>query len=135
MRIFIKDNSEAVKAAKDQAVEAALEEIGQIAEGYAKVLCPVDTGRLRNSITHQVGGSGKFTHNYTDDSGRLYTEGFRASTDSKLSVAIGTAVEYGKYVEVGASNRSPKPYLKPAAYDHMQEYRAIIQERLSAYLR
>ena len=37
MRIFVKDNSEAVKAAKDQAVEAALEEIGQIAEGYAKV--------------------------------------------------------------------------------------------------
>ncbi len=32
----------------------ALEECGQIAEGYAKRLCPVDTGNLRNSITHKV---------------------------------------------------------------------------------
>lgn len=37
----------------------ALEECGQIAEGYAKRLCPVDTGNLRNSITHTVVSSKK----------------------------------------------------------------------------
>ena len=30
----------------------ALETIGGKAESYAKRLCPVDTGNLRNSITH-----------------------------------------------------------------------------------
>lgn len=32
----------------------ALEVIGGQAEKYAKGLCPVDTGRLRNSITHSL---------------------------------------------------------------------------------
>ena len=32
----------------------ALERCGEQAEGYAKDLTPVDTGNLRNSITHQV---------------------------------------------------------------------------------
>ena len=31
-----------------------LEECGFTAEGYAKKLCQVDTGNLRNSITHTV---------------------------------------------------------------------------------
>ena len=36
--------------------QAALEAIGITAEGYAKKLTPVDTGRLRNSISHAVSG-------------------------------------------------------------------------------
>jgi hypothetical protein len=35
-------------------VEQALIAIGLTAETYAKQECPVDTGRLRNSITHEV---------------------------------------------------------------------------------
>lgn len=31
----------------------ALEICGGVAESYAKLRCPVDTGNLRNSITHQ----------------------------------------------------------------------------------
>ena len=34
------------------AVSRALEIVGGTAEGYAKEECPVDTGNLRNSITH-----------------------------------------------------------------------------------
>ena len=34
----------------------ALEAVGLQAEGYAKLACPVDTGRLRNSISHAVQG-------------------------------------------------------------------------------
>ena len=34
------------------AKERALEIIGGKAESYARRLCPVDTGRLRDSITH-----------------------------------------------------------------------------------
>ena len=35
-----------------EAIERAAEIIGGMAESYAKELCPVDTGNLRNSITH-----------------------------------------------------------------------------------
>ena len=41
-----------VLAAKDGAIERILESWGLNAERYAKEKCPVDTGRLRNSITH-----------------------------------------------------------------------------------
>ena len=46
------DNTEAFKAALNEAVARGLEKIGLAAEGHAKARCPVDTGRLRNSITH-----------------------------------------------------------------------------------
>ena len=36
------------------AVLRALERCGSQAEGYAKDLAPVDTGNLRNSISHRV---------------------------------------------------------------------------------
>ena len=52
----ITDNSGAVLSALARAKLRALEIIGGKAEGYAKQLCPVDTGRLRNSITHAVDG-------------------------------------------------------------------------------
>lgn len=46
------DNSAQIKGMMEQAKARALEAIGLQAEGYAKRLCPVDTGNLRNSISH-----------------------------------------------------------------------------------
>lgn len=54
--VDFKDNSAEFLNAKNQAVAKALEMIGLKAEDYAKMLCPVDTGRLRNSITHRQEG-------------------------------------------------------------------------------
>ena len=48
------DNRREVAEAIDKAVAAALEEMGLACEGYAKLACPVDTGRLRSSITHMT---------------------------------------------------------------------------------
>lgn len=48
------DNSKEALAAMEEASLRALEKCGLVAEGYAKKLCPVDTGNLRNSITHTV---------------------------------------------------------------------------------
>lgn len=79
----------------------ALEMIGIKAEGYAKALCPVDTGNLRNSITHQVD---------------LSVDG----------VYIGTNVEYGPYVELGTVKMpGGKPFIRPAIENHMSEYKQI----------
>ena len=97
------DNSELVLSEKDEAVIRALTMIGMLAEGYAKKACPVDTGRLRNSISWAV----------LDD-----------------SVYIGTNVEYAPYVELGTSKMAARPYLRPAVTDHVDKYKAIVRNEL-----
>lgn len=97
------DNTELIKHATRETVQVALEAVGLQAEGYAKRLCPVDTGLLRNSITH------------TSDEDTAY---------------IGTNVEYAAYVEYGTSRTAAQPYLKPAANDHQQEYKKIFETYL-----
>lgn len=97
------DNSELIISEKDAAIIRALTIIGMKAEGYAKKLCPVDTGRLRNSISH--------------------------ATDEDTAY-IGTNVEYAPYVELGTSRMEERPFLKPAALDHVDEYKAIVLNEL-----
>ena len=101
------DNREAFRSKLRAAIPVALEEIGLVAEGYAKRKCPVDTDRLRGSITHRV---------QSDDSGG------RAE--------IGTNVEYAAFVELGTSRQKAQPYLKPAANDHKMVYAAIVRKHL-----
>lgn len=96
------NNAEQIEAAMDKAIAKALTMIGMKAEGNAKAICPVDTGRLRNSITNAI------------DTG-------------ENAVYIGTNVEYGPDVELGTCKMHPHPYLKPAAADHADEYRAILK--------
>ena len=103
---IIEDNTDIFLRELPIAVARALEEIGLVAEGYAKRLCPVDTGRLRNSITHSI-------------------------DISSMSAIIGTNVEYGPYVELGknAANEG-RGFLRPAASDHSKEYRDIVKKHL-----
>lgn len=54
MSVTFNDYSDEVLEAFDQASIRALERCGLQAEGYAKDLVPVDTGHLRNSISHRV---------------------------------------------------------------------------------
>lgn len=61
----------------------------------------VDTGRLRQSITYQVG----------DD----YVE-------------IGTDVEYGKYVELGTYKMKKRPFIVPAITRHKAEYQKLFED-------
>lgn len=100
------DNTEAIQDAIVDGIMEGLEKIGLVAEGYAKAKCPVDTGRLRNSITHVLKGG------------------------ISPAVCIGTNVEYGKYVEEGTSRHDAQPFLRPAATEHGSEYKAIMQESL-----
>ena len=73
MSVTIQDHSAEVSAEIKAALLRGLEKIGLVVEGYAKKLCPVDTGNLRNSITHVVDEGGD-------------------------AVYIGTNSEYGAYV-------------------------------------
>lgn len=83
------DNTHQVLSELKNAIEKSLEESGLVVESAAKQLCPVDTSRLVNSITHQKSGD--------------------------KTEQVGTNVEYGKYVELGTSKMGAKPYLKPGA--------------------
>ena len=103
--VEIIDNTELFRNATDEAIERALEAIGITAEGYAKLLCPVDTGRLRNSITHDV-------------------------RKSEKAVYIGTNVEYAPYVEMGTSRTRPQPYLQPAIQNNKDEYKQLLEDEL-----
>ena len=102
--IVVADNTEQVASAITSALEAALEEIGLVAEGAAKRLCPVDTGRLRNSITHALMG---------DD-----------------SVAIGTNVEYAIYVHEGTSRRKGVPFLSQAVLNNKSRFESILRKHI-----
>lgn len=105
MSYTIKDNTKEVLAAMEKALETGLEAVGLTAEGYAKRATPVDTGNLRNSITH--------THDGKD-------------------AYIGTNVEYAPYVELGTSKMSARPYLKPAATEHGEEYRRLLEAAMKS---
>ena len=105
MSYSYKDNTDEVLKGLSDAVERALTRIGLEAEGYAKKECPVDTGNLRNSITHEV-------------------------VQSEKAVYIGTNVEYAAYVELGTVRTKAKPYLKPAATEHSTVYKRIMEEEM-----
>ena len=71
MKVDYKDNSEQVLSAIEKGIKNGLEAIVLTAETYAKKATPVDTGRLRNSISHET---------------------------DKEAVYIGTNVEYAAFV-------------------------------------
>ena len=101
------DNAKQVAEGIESAVDVALEKIGLMAEGYAIKKCPVDTGHLRGSITHEVDFDGD-------------------------AVYIGTNVEYAPYVELGTSRQKAQPFLRPAASEHGAQYRQVLKKALGS---
>ena len=98
-----KDNTDEVLSALENAKKRGLEAIGLVAEGHAKMLTPVDTGRLRNSISHA-----------TDDE----------------AAYIGTNVEYGPYVELGSPTIKAHHMLQKAATKHTDEYKRLMEDSM-----
>lgn len=129
MKVEFTDNSKEVLAAMQEAAVRALEKCGLTAEGYAKRLAPVDTGNLRNSISHKV-------------------------DEDEPAAYIGTNVEYALYIELGTgkyaeggrptpwvyqddegkwhwtAGNPAQPFVKPAVADHAQTYRNIIEDEM-----
>ena len=103
MSYTYKDNTDEVLSALGKAKKRGLEAIGLVAEGHAKKLTPVDTGRLRNSISHA-----------TDDE----------------AAYIGTNVEYGPYVELGSPTIKAHHMLQKAATEHTAEYKRLMEDSM-----
>lgn len=134
VKLDLKNNSSAVLDALNQQILKTLEECGLVAENYAKDNCTqkniVDTGNLRNSITHTV-------------------------VTGEKAVYVGTNVEYGIYNEFGTgvyadtggrqspwvyqdyngdwhktSGMKPRPFIRPAVADNVDKYEKIIKNNL-----
>lgn len=133
MDVKVKSNINEVTRALGQQAIVALEACGLAAEGYAKRLCAVDTGLLRNSITYAVDGRGPASGSYSDNSGNQHgSYGGSAPTESgnNHSVYIGTNVEYAPYVEMGTSRIPAQPFIQPAVESHGNEYKRILESYL-----
>lgn len=132
--IKVTDNSKVFKKAKDEAVERALIAIGMTAERHAKERCPVDTGRLRNSITYATqsySGQGS----YTDQTGTSYADAAAKAKPEDRTVYVGTNVEYARYVENGDSMHhvtGAAHFLRDAAAAHGDEYKKIAVAQLKS---
>ncbi len=104
MSYTYKDNTDEVLAALEKAKKRGFEAIGLAAEGHAKKYeTAVDTGRLRNSISHA-----------TDDE----------------AAYIGTNVEYAPYIELGAQGRKGLHFLQKAATQHGEEYKRLMEDSM-----
>ena len=123
------DNSAIIFNELEKKVDLSLRAIGELAGGYAKQGCPVDTGRLRNSITYA-------TPTYK---GPVTTMGGEAPkpadtiTHSSVPdgvVVIGTNVEYAAVQEYGDFKHTVggKHYLLNAATAHGAEYKRITRD-------
>ena len=99
------NNIEEIKRIARENLEVACELVAQAAETNAvfeiTALGAVDTGNLRRSIEHGVEGND--------------------------TAYVGTNVEYGKYVEYGTSRMKPRPFLKQALTNHLDEYKKLIE--------
>lgn len=84
-------------ASPQGAIAKELLKLGLQIEARAKDLCPVDTGRLRSSITSALEEEG----------------------DTIVAV-IGTDVEYAPFIEFGTQRMEAQPFLVPAAYAVLQ---------------
>ena len=106
VRIVV-NNVDKVKAECAEAVKKALMICGNNWENHAKDLVPVDTGRLKNSLTHEM--------------------------PDNDTVAVGTNVEYAEYVEYGekAVHRVGQAhFLRDAGLNNVEEYKNILEKEL-----
>lgn len=127
VRVNINDNSGDVIKTLNDVLPPALEKCALVAEGYAVKLCPVDTGRLRNSITHATDMYyGK--SNYADSEGNTYSDAKARVAPEKGTAYIGTNVEYAPYVEMGTVHTTAQPFLKPAVANHIDQYKQILRD-------
>lgn len=122
--IEVIDNSPEFIAAVKQGIKKAMAEIADQAESNVADLAPVDTTRLKTSIT-----------GVSDDD----------------TAYIGTNVEYAPYVEMGHTQTpgryvpalgkrlvrdwvAPRPFLKPGIMNNMDEYEEIAKQAIESCL-
>ena len=134
--IEYRDNTEEVLSALEAAIKRGNEAIGMTAERHAKKKCPVDTGRLRNSITYALAGEETHVKSYRANKKKgkkeRETYAYEGTADGKKGsgVYIGTNVEYAVFVENGARGRTAVHLLQDAATNHFDEYKRLMEDAM-----
>lgn len=138
--VSLVDNKELLLKATDEQIEQALFAVGAMMESNAKSrYVPVDTGRLKNSITFALAGGSANISEYGPDAGsgedtqsKPYSGTAPADPGGKVrSVYVGTNVEYAEEVENGTSGRRGRHYLRDAVNNHIEEYKSLVERALS----
>ncbi len=130
--VSMTDNSREILQAFEEQIMLALDAIGATAEGHAKKECPVDTGRLRNSITYATEDY-MGNDSYSDKNGNSFSGGGAQAKPEKHAVYIGTNVEYAAAVEYrdkAKHETGNAHFLKNAATNHGDEYKRIMEAAL-----
>lgn len=139
---IVENNKNEIKDELEVAIERALEAVGLQAENYVKMNIPVDTGLLRNSITHAIAGKPAAATTYKADTpkkGQPASGSYSGSAPyEKNTVFIGTNVEYAPYVELG--HKLPSGGFVPGIHflergitGHMNVYKTIIETALKGF--
>lgn len=123
-------NTDKVLEGLDDAVLRALERIGSQAEGYAIDLVPVDTGNLKNSITHTVDEAEKVAYVGTPNEYAVYVEmGTGMYVDGgRKTPWVYKDEKTGEWVTT--KGQKAQPYLKPAITDHIDTYKNIVKDEM-----
>lgn len=98
-----KSNLKQVSKALEDAQKKSLEAIGKAGEGYVKLLTPVDTGALRDSVNYKV-----------DDKSVL--------VGSTLTSEI-----YPIVMEKGSSRHTAQPYIHPGIHSNLNVLKKIAE--------
>lgn len=95
-------------AERRQAQADGLEAGARIAETHAKLVAPVDTGFLRNSI--------------------------QVDSVTPVEAIIAPHTEYAEFVEFGTSRQAAQPYMRPALDEHEREILGAIEATVAAFV-
>ena len=133
--IEYRDNTEEVLNALEAAIRRGNESIGMTAERHAKKKCPVDTGRLRNSITYALAGEETHVKSYKANKGgkdrETYTYDGTAEGKKGSGVYIGTNVEYAPGIELGTHRSAGAAhFLQDAVTNHTDEYKKLMEDSM-----
>ena len=144
--IVFHDNSPEFLRELSDRIDRTLEAVGIHLEGEAKEELNnsprrIDTGLLRNSITHAISGGSPAITSYRGDNPSHYggskevPSGSYSGTapqdpDNARAVYIGTNVEYAPYVHEGTSRMTPNRFLKNAATRNQNQIKEYMIKEL-----
>ena len=95
-------------AERRRAQQDGLEAGARIVETHSKILCPVDTGFLRNSI--------------------------QVDSVTPMEAIIAPHTDYAEHVEFGTSRMAAQPYMRPALDEHEGEIVQAVRDTVAAFV-
>lgn len=140
--VNIESHIDEVNNALQEAIENTLDLCGQLAVGNAQTKVPVDTGTLKNSITHKVVPDEKSVYIGTNLEYAPYIElgtGIYAEQGGRKTPWGYVASPASKYFEGGkvhiTQGQKPVHFLKRAITEHESEYKEVIERTLKNGMR